>query len=56
MKYPFQDEIDETFIEYSKSKKKFKPFVNSEVSLNMKERAEFIRKHLKIKKVILIKK
>lgn len=57
-KYPFRDEIDEKFIEYSLGKKRnFKCFLKSDVSLDMRERAAFVAKHLNVKKskICLIK-
>lgn len=52
-KYPFNQEIDEKWIEYSKgSKRNFSKnvFAKSDVSLNMQERTEFVANKLNIKK------
>lgn len=59
-KYPFNQEVDEKWVEYSKgNKRNFNKnvFAKSDVSLNMKERTEFIAKELNIKKskICLIK-
>jgi hypothetical protein len=49
--YPFNQEIDEKWIEYSLGhKKNFKCFLKSDVSLNMQERTELVAKHLNQKK------
>lgn len=54
-KYPFHDEIDEKWVEYSFSKNRFEAFLKSDVSLNMKERKELVAKHLNKKKITLLK-
>lgn len=56
-KYPWQSEIDEKFIEYSTSSKKWKSFLKTDVKLTMDERKIEVSKALKIevKKVILKK-
>lgn len=58
-KYPWQSEVDRTWVDYSKSKKKFSKqiFLSSNVDLDMKERTEHVATALGIKpnKVKLIK-
>lgn len=56
-KYPFNDEIDEEWIEYSLSKRKFKIFATTLIDLNIIERRKIIASSLnkKVKNINLIK-
>lgn len=56
-KYPWHQEIDERIVEFSLNKRRFKPFMKTDASIDMKERKKLVANHLKInvKKINLIK-
>lgn len=56
-KYPFQQEIERRYIEYSTSKKKFykNVFLESDNQLTMIEREKLVKEKLKVKSVKLIR-
>ena len=56
-KYPFHQEIDCRYCEFSFSKKKFKAIQNLKMDSNtsIKDKEEYLKEKLKIKKVTVLK-
>ncbi len=51
-KYPFQDVVDEKYVEFSYSKRKFKAIKNLKIDSNtsVKDKEDYIKKELNLKK------
>lgn len=56
-KYPWQDTIDYRYCEFSYSKRKFKAIENLRLDSNtsIKDKEDFLKKELNLKKVIVLK-
>ncbi|OCK53194.1 hypothetical protein BA768_01165 [Chryseobacterium sp. CBo1] len=55
-KYPFQDTIDYRYVEFSYTKKKFKSIdLKMDSNTSIKEKEEFLKDRLGLKKVTVIK-